>query len=293
MKKFIILILTISMLIMPLSVSAEVSSGLSTSYSTNESGNIVVYAGVVNINDPSGLCGLSYDIVYDNQVLEIVDVNVVIPEKWQPFVESEMVENWSAPKSANVYSWALFNCEIGNGIKNDHELCIRIEFKPISKTSTSIQFLCENVINDNVVELAGESKLLNIEFDNTTVSEPQPESKPEDSKPIESQPVESEVESSEVVESSDVDDSDVVSSEEESQSVTENNSENSSSIENIEYDEKSDMGIAIGESAADNNGTDETTNQNVVNRKIIFVLCIVGAVAIIAIVVFVAKKGKK
>ncbi len=165
MKKFIVLSLVLLILsVSSLGVMADAVTGLDVSYSCLDNGNILVYAAVVNINDPVGLCGIGYDIEYDNSVLEIQNVEVNIPEKWQPFVESEMVENWSIQKSDNVYSWSLLNCEFGNGIKGDHELFVKIEFKPLTETKTTVKFKCENAVNDNVVEIEGESKNLEIDI---------------------------------------------------------------------------------------------------------------------------------
>ena len=164
MKKIIVLVLVSLLLsISTLGVIAA-STGLDISYSRLDNGNILVYAAVVNINDPVGLCGIGYDIEYDNTVLELKNVEVNIPEKWKPFLANEMVENWSAQKSANVYNWSLLNCEFGNGIKEDHQLFVKIEFKPLVESNTVIKFKCENAVNDNVEEIDGESKNLEISF---------------------------------------------------------------------------------------------------------------------------------
>ncbi len=147
MKKVIVwLFVVIFLALNSLSVSAEpgfddvfdADAKLNVSYNFNGE-NIVVTAYFSDIKVKDGIISIEYDIEYDHNTLELVNIEHYIPEKWNTLILEENVEDFSRQTSEGVYHWGYAVISLGEGAKNDKELGIVLEFKPLDTTVSDIR----------------------------------------------------------------------------------------------------------------------------------------------------------
>lgn len=109
-------------------------------YEKKSDGNILVKASLNDIRAKNGISTLEYDILYNAKDLKFVNATVNVPDKWKPYVEDELVEILSQKKKDGVYYWAAVATEVNIGIKDDNQLFIVLEFKPLTDKTTDIKF---------------------------------------------------------------------------------------------------------------------------------------------------------
>ena len=103
-----------------------------------DDGNFLVYANFTDITIKDGIISVEYNIDYDHTALEIVNIEHIIPEKWNSLIEQENVENFSFESDDGIYHWGYAVISVGEGAKKDGELGIVIEFKPLGSEKSDI-----------------------------------------------------------------------------------------------------------------------------------------------------------
>jgi len=193
------------------SVNAEegLESKLNVSYTYNaDTERISIIANFVDITAKEGLIGLEYDVKYDPNILELVKAEPIYPKRWDTLLGSGAIEDLSGNTGNGVFHWSFVVIALGEGIKNDNELGIRLEFKPLKNESTKVEFLYDDLITEviedgmtlDLLHVSGSNAVISIDFDtpeNPNANQSQV-SHPEASQPETSQPEESEATSSDV-----------------------------------------------------------------------------------------------
>lgn len=282
MKKIFVCILAICLIALTsVSVFAEVETvaNLNVSYKTNDNGNIVITASVVDITVDKGLCIIDYDIKYDASALEFVSATVNMPSKWKQFEESEESEILSGLQEDGVYVWAVLNARIGYGVTEDNEFTINIEFKPLASKSTNVNFECQYVLDDDLGKFMAESKSISVESKSSGSSQV----------PSEDSDVTSEDDNSEVTDNSEA--SDIISdnsddSQNNSNDVSEDIAEDASKGEDGEAEN------ALSDEAASSDSSENDSNGD--NTAVYIIIAAVAVAIVVGVVVVIkSKKGKK
>ena len=151
MKRVIVLI-TLSIVltfIFSLSVaSAENSTDATLSgevYTDNKSGNLIISATFSDISVKDGIISIEYDLIYDENLFELVNVEHIIPKKWENLIETEMVEDFSFKSENNVYHWAYAVIAVGKGATENDSLGIKAEFKFLSNSAGVVQLVYDDL----------------------------------------------------------------------------------------------------------------------------------------------------
>ncbi len=157
MKKIILgTILVILLLLTSVNTLAEeYSAKLDIEYEYDSDNNLVTITASVNDIKPKyGVMSVDYSIFFDDSALELVDVNINIPDAWKSNYDEGIVEiDWSRLVEDGHYNWVIFTAEVLDGITEDNQLYVTLEFKPLKSTSTTISFkynavACETIIGD-------------------------------------------------------------------------------------------------------------------------------------------------
>lgn len=176
MKKTICLIIVLFMFVASLlavSASGDADATLKVAYSVNETnGNINMTASFVDIKPENGLISIEYKIEYDKSALELVSVSTVYPESWKSLLDNEMVEDLST-KNDGFYHWAIIVIAQGEGLKNGDNLMLNLEFKPLKKGNTDVNFnfidlgteILKNGMTEALLRVSGNSVFVNINLD--------------------------------------------------------------------------------------------------------------------------------
>lgn len=194
MKKVFSILIAAIILLMPLTATADTRSAtLSTDYSYDEAnGNIFIVGSFVDISAADGIISVKYDFEYDPDVLELVNVTPKYPDKWQSWLDSksDAIEDLSREVSDGVYRWEIIMFAIGEGVNDDNELGITLEFKPLGSGQTDVKFVHHDIIGevidggmtDSLVPVSGNSVSFSIDLENPSDPEIKDEM-PETSEP--------------------------------------------------------------------------------------------------------------
>ena len=157
MKKILLgTILAILLLLTCINTLAEeYSAKLDIEYEYDSDDNLVTITASVNDIKPKyGVMWVDYSIYFDDSALELVDVNINVPDAWRSKYDKGIVEiDWSRLVEDGHYNWVIFTAAELDGITEDNQLYVTLEFKPLKSTSTTISFkynavACETVIGD-------------------------------------------------------------------------------------------------------------------------------------------------
>lgn len=282
MKKILCLFLVLLLLSFVLSISASAESNVETTleiaYEYNDGGNIFITAEFVDIKPEEGIIALEYDIKYDHTVVELVKAEPIYPERWLSLIDNGMVEDLSQQTGLGNYHWAFVVFSIKQGVKNDNELGIKLEFKPLKKESTKIELVYDDIITEvtengqtiDLLHVTGNTASVDIDFED-------PQNPNIDNTDVSIHENESHYTSSEVDTGSDI--SNTTSS-----TVSNNNSPDNKPITMPEIDENGF--ISSDSSVSENTGSD---------GWMVWVLIGVGVCVVVVTAVFVvkSKRGKK
>lgn len=178
MKKLFSILIAALILLMPLTATADTRSAtLSTDYSYDETtGNIIIVGSFVDISAADGIISVKYDFEYDPDALELVSVTPKYPDKWQSWLDgkSDAIEDLSREVSDGVYRWEVIMFAIGEGVNEDNELGVALEFKPLGSGETEVKFIHHDIIGevidggmtDSLVPVNGNSVSFAIDLEN-------------------------------------------------------------------------------------------------------------------------------
>ncbi len=167
---FFIIILSSSLI--SASAEYEADAKLNVSYCFDGQ-NVVITAYFTDIKVKDGIISVEYDIKYDHNKFELVQIDHIVPERWEALLIEESVENFSMQRSEGVYRWGYAVVALGEGAKGDRELGFVAEFKPIGTIEGDIKISYsdlrgEVVENGKTVEfLRLSSNSAKITFDST------------------------------------------------------------------------------------------------------------------------------
>lgn len=116
---------------------------------------------LTDIKDETGLAIIDYCIKYDPSVFKLKKADSVTPDLWKDHIDSEMAENLSN-HSSGEYRWAWVMSLIGNGIKEDNQLVLNMEFEVLSESDTVVNVSAIAVANDNLKVVSANSVAIKI-----------------------------------------------------------------------------------------------------------------------------------
>lgn len=176
MKKAICLLVSVlifSLSLLSVSASGDADATLKVDYSVNESnGNINMTASFVDIKPENGLISIEYKIEFDKSALELVSITTEYPDSWKSLLDSEMVEDLSS-KNEGFYHWVIIVIAQGEGLKNGDNLKLNLEFKPLIKGNTNVNFnfvdlgteILKNGMTEALLRVSGNSVSVSIDLD--------------------------------------------------------------------------------------------------------------------------------
>lgn len=197
MKKSIFLVL-ISILLVISSITCSAKSAdatLAVDYEYVSEDNVIkVDASFVDIKAQEGIVTIEYEINYDASALELVSFATYFPKDWEPLLVKKMFEDFTQRTENGKIRWVFVLIAVGKGAKNDNELGIKLEFKPLNEAKTNVEFkyldigteILKNGITESLERVSGNSVNLSIdlanpstpEIDDTSITVPENSSKP-------------------------------------------------------------------------------------------------------------------
>ncbi len=325
----LILLILVSTTVFPVNAEEGLDSKLNVSYTYDAATQkISIIANFVDITAKEGLIGLEYDVKYDPNILELVKAEPIYPKRWDTLIGSGAIEDLSGNTGNGVFHWSFVVIALGEGIKNDNELGIRLEFKPLKNESTKVEFLYDDLITEviedgmtlDLLHVSGSNAVISIDFDTpenpnvnqSQVSHPeasQPEeshpeeshpevSQPETSQPQSSQPEESEPTSSDV-ESSVPNTSEEISEPEESETTSSNSETPSAPNTSNQFDDDNvitmpSISVEITDGHTSSVLSDDSSDNSIQgNNNGWLIWAILGGILLIALIVLVFVKFRK
>lgn len=142
-----------------------------------ESNTIKVDANFVNIKPKDGIITIEYGIKYDKSAVELVSFKTYFPKDWEPLLENEMVEDLTEKTKDGYIRWCFVVIAVGKGAKNDSELGIELEFKPLKEENTNISFeyadigteILNNGMTESLQRVSGNSVTVTVDLANPEV----------------------------------------------------------------------------------------------------------------------------
>ncbi len=131
-----------------------------------------VTATVTEVNDPSGLAVLEYFILYDKDLLKLVDTKLEIPDIWSRYIgtddftdlsvkleddDSEIEESGKAG-----YKWALVSIKVDNALHDGGKAAVSMKFEVIGNGNAEVEFAPGCNTNDDMKEITANSVTLNL-----------------------------------------------------------------------------------------------------------------------------------
>ncbi len=274
MKKLACVIITAILLMIPLTVNAEsnVDVSLVVDYEYDNE-TIKITGKFVDIKLEEGIILADYCINYDQNILKLVEHRTIFPKDWEQYVDNEMVEGLFYIGEDEKFHWSAFTIPLGIGCKEDNELGLYLEFKVLNQTDTTVELEYYNISTElikdgeaTIIKASGNTAKIDIDFD-----EPQ---------------------------SPEIEISDVTVPESESVYIPDESSDtvNTSSDANASISVQNPSG-KVSMPDIENNVTSDTANGSDAGNSgwVVWLLCGIGAIAVIACVVLVVniKRGKK
>lgn len=282
MKKLLLFVFAL-LLFVTSSMNAFAESNVDTTLEVNysydtETDRISINAFMVDIKPEEGIICVEYDIKYDASALELVKAETVFPEEWDTYIKNGSIEDLSHDKGNGVYLWSFVVMPTGIGAKEDNELGIKLEFKPLKKEATKVELLYNHVVTEvtengftvDVPEVSGSNATVSINFDKPTTPD---------------------IEKSDVTlpdESSDEDVSSVISNNESNVISNDDSSGNNGTTSDIVT--LPSISVDITDASEDSSEVDLMEQKNE-NNWLIWTISAVG-VAAVAILIFVLTKKR-
>ncbi len=180
-KSFFIIVFSIMMLFSSLVCNAQTADAtLKVDYEyISESNLIKVDANFVDIKAKEGIITIEYDITYDANALELVSYKTYFPKDWEQLLENETVEDFTEKTQNGKIRWVFVVIAVGKGAKNDAELGINLEFKPLKDGTANVSFnykdigteILKNGMTESLEHISGNS--VNIAIDLSKPAEPE------------------------------------------------------------------------------------------------------------------------